>query len=143
MVINLIKYLGMAKKGFSVASGFIGLYRIYFIVGGFILAFLGTQQYRIKSRDVIIAEQLKEMLLCKEANKTSQDSIRRIKLLYRDLTKKLSNADNKNDIAIIEVKAKKKANNEKTKILKDQVVINTCAINADNIKLLKKANNQN
>ena len=142
-MINLIKYLGMAKKGWGVATTFFSAYRLYFIVGGFIISFIAIQQYRINSRDTTIAEQLLDIANCQGVNDKNLEDFNKLTEIHDNLVNKLEDNKNKNEIAIIQVKAKKKATNEKIKILKERVIVNTCTINADNIKLLKEANNQN
>ena len=142
-MINLIKYLGMAKKGWGVATTFLSAYRLYFIVGGFIISFIAIQQYRINSRDTTIAEQLLDISNCQGVNDKNLEDFNKLTEIHDNLVNKLEDNKNKNEIAIIEVKAKKRVINDKIKILKDRVIVNTCTINADNIKLLKEANNQN
>ena len=141
-MINLIKYLGMAKKGWGVATSFFSAYRLYLIVGGFIISFIAIQQYRINSRDTTIAEQLLDIAKCQGVNDKNLEDFNTLTKIHNNLVNELEDNKNKNEIAIIEVKAKKKVVNDKIKILKERVIINTCTINADNIKLLKEANNQ-
>lgn len=141
-MINLIKYLGMVKKGWGVATTFLSAYRLYFIVGGFVISFIAIQQYRINSRDTTIAEQLLDIAKCQGVNDKNLEDFNSLTKIHNNLVNELEDNKNKNEIAIIEVKAKKNATNEKIKILKERVIVNTCTINDDNIQLLKEANNQ-
>lgn len=143
MIKFIFKWFGFAKKAFSV-------YRILFIIGGVVVGFIVIQQVRIKSKakkiiklEAIIQVKDAEYKACESANESNQFAIEKINGLYEELTKQFTDAKNKNDIAILEIKSKKQANEVKFKTIKERIIVNTCIINDDNIKLLKEANNQN
>jgi hypothetical protein len=147
---NLIKIGLSLKKWGGVAVGLFSKFRIYFIVGGLLLGFFTVQHLRIKSKTkTIINLKAKiqvhkaEYQVCESANESNQFAIKQIDDLYKECTNQFTDAMSKNEIALAEVKGSKKTNEIKFKTIKERVIVNTCIIDDDNIKLLKEANNQN
>ena len=138
---------------FSTALKFISGYRVLFIIGGFVVAFMLNQQFKIwnserKLENAIekITKLNKEAKEAKEANKTTHESLTACLETNKELTRQGDFVQAENDKAIKEVEHYADLQDKKIIELQSNIKPDTnCSLEyvSDNtIRLLKKANNQ-